>query len=147
MIMKNEYVKPEMVIEKYMAEHNVAEDCSKKPGGRTVYFVCDAGESNKHYAVKNASGTVQTISGYYLNGNNSAWSYGTNYHPCGDTHTFQLNGNQQLSDRKDIITGMHLDDPDTRKDENIAVTIWTNNDTNVHCTTIINPQEWDTSKS
>lgn len=139
--MKNEYTKPEMVIEKYMAEHNFAEDCSKKPGGRTVYFKCDAGESNKRYAVKNAAGQAQTISKMYLNGTNFY------YHPCGDTHTFKLEGKQQLQDRKDIITGMHLDDTSTKYDDKIAVTIWTDNNTDVHCTTIINPQEWDTSKS
>lgn len=143
--MKNEYVKPEMVIEKYMAEHNVAEDCSKKPGGRTVDFKCDAGLSTSYYAIKNARGNVQTINGHVFDGGTS-WG-GYYYHPCGETHTFSLPGNQQLADRTDIITGYHLDDPSTKKDENIAVTIWTDSGTDVHCTTIIDPQEWDTSKS
>lgn len=144
--MKNTYVKPEMAIEKFMADHNFAEDCSKKPGGRTVYFVCNAGETNSKYAVKNSSGQVQTISGMYMSAGDR---YGRDYyyHPCNATHTFQLSGNQQLSNHPDIITGMHLDKKGTDWDENIAVTIWTEGGKDVHCTTIINPQEWDTSKS
>lgn len=59
---------------------------------------------------------------------------------CGEKHEAESNSG--------FLTGYHIDDPSTIfKDENIPVTIWTNNDTDVHCTTNLDMKEWETAKS
>ncbi len=100
----------------------------------TVYkFVCDAGDSRKRYAVKDSSGNVAFISGRYMDG---SYSY---FHPCNITHESPANDT--------YLTGYHLDDVSTRGDENIQVVIWTENDTNVHCTLNLDMDTWEETKS
>ena len=61
------------------------------------------------------------------------------YTPCGETH--------QAESDSGFLEGYHLDYPWTREDENIKVVIWTNNNTDVHCTTQLDMKEWATAKS
>lgn len=96
-------------------------------------FECTAGEKRKQYAVKDENGNVATISGMYLNGSRYY------YHPCGETH--------KAPSDSGFLFGYHLDDPDTWRDENIQVVIWTDNDTDVHCTTKLDINSWTTTKS
>lgn len=99
-----------------------------------VMFDCNAGEKGRRYAVKDANGKVARIAGRYMDG---ILGY---YHPCGEKHEAESNSG--------FLTGYHIDDPYTiRKDENIPVTIWTNNDTDVHCTTNLDMKKWETAKS
>lgn len=128
--MKKTWEEPKIMVQKFVANEYVAA-CG---ASGTVYnFVCDAGEKDKRYAVKDANGDVATISGYYMDGKKD-W-----YHPCGETH--------QAESDSGFLTGYHLDDPDTRNDENIKVVIWTDHDTNVHCTTELDMNQWTTAKS
>ena len=128
--MKKTWEEPKIMVQKFVANEYVAA-CG---ASGTVYnFVCDAGEKDTKYAVKDANGKVATISGYYMDGKND-W-----YKPCGETH--------QAESDSGFLTGFHLDDPKTKKDENIKFIIWTQDNTDVHCTTQLDMNEWTTAKS
>ena len=103
--------------------------------GTTYYFECNAGDWWKEYAVKDSSGNVATISGMYMDGGRRGYYY----HPCRETHVAESDSG--------FLTGYHIDDPDTWRDENISVVIWTDYNTDVHCTTKLNMDEWVTQKS
>ena len=128
--MKKTWEEPKIMVQKFVANEYVAA-CG---ASGTVYnFVCDAGEKDTKYAVKDANGKVATISGYYMDGKND-W-----YKPCGETH--------QAESDSGFLTGFHLDDPKTKTDENIKVIIWTQDNTDVHCTTQLDMNKWTTAKS
>lgn len=67
----------------------------------------------------------------------SGW-FGNYYHPCGETH--------EAEEDTGFISG-YIDDQSTRQDEKIPVVIWTNNGTDVHCTTKLDMSTWETTKS
>lgn len=138
--MKREYVRPTAVIDNFAADVF----CTNSVCGteNVVYnFVCDAGEKNHKYAVLDANNNVQTISGMYLDGGvGTDWFHTTYYfHPCKETH--------QASSDSGFITGLHLDDISTPGDDNISVVVWTENNTDVHCTTALDMNKWTTAKS
>lgn len=128
--MKKTWEEPKIMVQKFIPNEYVAA-CGTS--GVVYNFKCNAGERDTRYAVKDASGKVARISGKYMDGE---WNY---YHPCGETHQAESNSG--------FLTGYHLDDPYTDEDEKIEVIIWTHNDTNVHCTTQLDMNEWTTAKS
>ena len=128
-----EYVKPTMEGEVFAANEYIAA-CGDS--GVTYYFECNAGEKDKKYAVKDSRGMVATISGMYMNGGKL---FGYYYQPCGDTHVAESDSG--------FLTGYHIDDVDTRWDENIPVVIWTDYNRDVHCTINLDMDEWTTQKS
>ena len=128
--MKKTWEEPKIMVQKFIPNEYVAA-CGQS--GVVYNFECNAGEKYRHYAVKDSNGNIATISGKYMDG---VWKY---YHPCGETHQAESNSG--------FLTGYHLDDPYTRNDENIKVIIWTQNDTNVHCTTQLDMNKWTTAKS
>ena len=132
--MKKTWEEPRILVQKFMPNEYVAA-CGDS--GVVYNFECNAGEPDGRYAVKDAYGNVAEISGMYMDGGMSWW--GSYYHPCGETHKAESDSG--------FLTGYHLDDPSTRKDENIKVIIWTDHDTDVHCTTKLNMNEWTTAKS
>ena len=83
--------------------------------------------------MKDDHGDVATIAVLYMDG---VWNY---YHPCGEKHKAESNSG--------FLTGYHIDDMSTIKDDNIPVIIWTENNTNVHCTTNLDMRKWETAKS
>lgn len=128
--MKKTWEEPKIMVQKFVANEYVAA-CGD---GHVVYnFECNAGKPYTHYAVKDSKGDVATISGKSMDG---ILSY---YTPCGETH--------QAESDSGFLEGYHLDYPWTREDENIKVVIWTNNNTDVHCTTQLVMKEWTTAKS
>lgn len=147
MTMKTKWEEPMILVQQFVPNEYVAA-CGD--GGTTYNFECNAGSSNKSYAIKDSSGKVATISGMYING---GYSYnsgggpgrrpqsqtGYYYHPCNETHKADSNSG--------FLTGYHLDDPKTPWDENISVIIWTDNGTDAHCTTNLNMEAWETAKS
>ena len=158
--MKKIYEKPVMLAEAFVA-NTYCEDCST-PGhsGYTIKFLCDAGIKNQHYGIKDASGNYLTArvvdprtgrsGNYTVSGRLRQHIFGndeTYFETCDATHTFTVATMEELYTRTDIKTGYHLDIYDTSIDENIPVTIWTDNNTNVHCTTILNPEKWEIAKS
>ena len=128
--MKKAFDMPKIVVEQFVPNEYVAA-CGDQ---NLVYkFKCDAGDKGKEYAVKDANGRVAYISGMYMDGD---WF---SYHPCDVTHEAPSN---------DVFfSGYHLDDPSTSGDENIQVVIWTENNTNVHCTENLYMDTWETAKS
>lgn len=131
---KRNYSAPKLEIELFTANHYIAA-CSDKTGGVTYKFECNAGESYKQYAIHDASHNVATISGSYMDGGHR----GFYYHPCNQTH--------EASTDETFLTGYHLDDSRTNEDENISVIIWTDNNTDVHCTTNLNQSTWEKNHS
>ncbi|MCD8384810.1 MAG: hypothetical protein LUC39_07650 [Clostridiales bacterium] len=127
-----EWVRPQTVAQRFVANEYVAA-CGDS--GTVYNFECNAGNSTSRYAVKDSSGNVARISGYYMDGG----QWGAYYHPCGETHEAESDSG--------FLTGYHIDDVSTREDENIAVIIWTDNNTDVHCTTNLDMSSWSTAKS
>lgn len=128
--MKKTWEEPKIMVQKFIPNEYVAA-CGDS--GVVYNFECNAGKKNKRYAVKNSNGKVAIISKRYMNGL-SAY-----YHPCGVTHKADSNSG--------FLKGYHLDDPRTSEDENIEVIIWTDHDTDVHCTTQLDMNKWTTAKS
>lgn len=128
--MKKRWEEPMILVQQFVANEYIAA-CGDS--GVVYNFECNAGEKRKHYAVKDANGKVATISGMYMDG------YNYYYHPCSETHEAESNSG--------FLTGYHLDDPETWKDENMEVIIWTDNNTDVHCTTKLDMDSWTTAKS
>ena len=128
--MKKAFAMPKIVVEQFVPNEYVA---ARGDENKVYNFECNAGEKGKKYAVKDANGNVATISGMYLNGSKYY------YHPCGETH--------EAPSESGFLSGYHLDDPGTKNDENIQVVIWTDNNTNVHCTTQLDINSWTTAKS
>lgn len=62
----------------------------------------------------------------------------SNYHPCNATHKAESDSG--------FISGF-IDDQSTSVDEATPVVIWTENGTNVHCTTKLDITTWQTAKS
>lgn len=128
--MKKTWEEPKIMVQKFIPNEYVAA-CGDS--GVVYNFECNAGEEGTNYAVKDSKGKVATISGSKMDG----WlSY---YSPCGETHEADSNSG--------FLTGYHLDNPWTSEDENIAVVIWTKNNTDVHCTTQLDMNKWTTAKS
>ena len=129
--MKKAYVKPSMESEIFVP-NAYCSNCGGTEYGNYL-FECNAGSKWTDYAIKNADGHVAYINGHRFDG----WNW--YYSPCGETHE---------APRKDeFLYGYHLDDPTTRKDENISVIIWTDRGRNVHCTSNLEQDSWQTDKS
>lgn len=122
--------RPITIVQKFVP-NEYASGCGDS--GTMYYFECNAGDRNKEYAIKDSGGRVATISGMYMDGKRYY------YHPCGETH--------EADSDSGFLTGYHLDDPDTWRDENIAVIIWTEYGRDVHCTTKLDMDSWETVKS
>lgn len=109
-------------------------------------FECNAGEKNEYY-------DVFTADGHNLTPDEGFWIFKTPgyYHPCHTTHQAEedsgfIEGVMVHNGGNDRLTyrdwgGATHEYPKTN------VIIWTNNNTNVHCTTKLNMNEWSTAKS
>lgn len=135
--------KPMAVVDAFVANEFVS-SCGEN---HKIYnFECNAGEKNKHY-------DVFTADGHNITSYNSRWQ---SYHPCHKTHQaaedsgfikgfiVDNNGNDQLTYTKWSFETMSWKTYEYPKTD---VIIWTDNNTNVHCTTNLNMKEWTTDKS
>lgn len=132
--------RPMAVVDAFVANEFVSA-CGES--GVVYNFKCNAGEKYKRYDVFTADGRNLTPGNGYRNGGS--------YHPCHKTHQAEEDsgfikgfmvdndGNDQLTDK--TWWGQTYEYPKT------DVIIWTNNNTNVHCTTKLNMKEWSTAKS
>ncbi len=147
---KKIYEKPAMQVEAFIA-NDYCEDCSA-PGhhGYTINFECNAGNRRRYYSIykKNADGSrtyfPAPASGTPTNGMD--WGY----HPCGETHQFDVEAMADLYTRNDIYQGWMIDDVFSPGWDDLEVTIWTDgnkSDEAIHCTTILDPKEWHLAKS
>ena len=131
--MKKRWEAPRLEVEQFMTNDSVSA-CGDS--GRIYSFECNAGQAGHDYAVYsfNRWGRKNYLVGpYYMGGP------GGTYHPCRETHS--------APDNSDFFTGYYIDDIRTPKDERIPVVVWTNNGTNVHCTTNLNINEWEVNRS
>lgn len=129
--MKKKYVSPVMVGEMFTPD----EYCSTcGVSGKTYYFKCDAGRYG-------------TLLGYRVYDNGPDGKAGTrddiyinNYTPCDKTHVAESTD--------EFINGYMCKDWGFIQGEAIPVIIWRGEDGhNVHCTTNLDIESWETAKS
>ena len=142
--MKNTYVKPEMQVEEFLANQYVAA-CGDS--GKIYSFICNAGLGYTHEEIIYHFGwterkQVQDKFNVYKSDGTKLVGSGkkfTSYHPCGETHSAPSDG--------EFFSG-YIDDQETSAVEHIPVVIWTGkNKDNVHCTTNLDIETWETAKS
>lgn len=132
--MKRRYERPSAYIEEFTPNEYVAA-CGDS--GTIYKFRCNAGQEKHYYNVY----YMENNSKKYLAKANSSWYGGAQfdyYTPCNKTHEAESNSG--------FIQG-YIDDQSTSKDEKMQVYIWTENGTNVHCTTDLDMSKWQTAKS
>lgn len=131
-----EYVKPIMESEVFAANEYIASSCGQS--GVTYYFQCNAGSRWSNYNVYLKDGTPYATSGKDYGGCKKDYD---SYHPCGGTHIAESNSG--FLEGYMYKQGLFGQD----KGEKINVIIWTDNYTDVHCTTNLDMDEWVTQKS
>lgn len=131
--MKRAYVRPTMVGERFVANEYVAA-C-----GDTEYskykFTCDAGGGVSGDVYRESNGKPGFQKGYGLFGyEGDEWLGG--YHACGTTH--------EASTTDDFQNGYYIPDGGDAVD----VIIWRGKrGDNIHCTTNLNRDSWEATKS
>ena len=133
-IMKRTYTRPIAYVEEFTPNEYVAA-CGDS--GVVVYFFFYFCSRRNSYNVYFDNGKPLASS----NGNEEWYAQFSGYHPCGATHEAESNsgfydGYMYLQNWR----GNNSGDP-------IDVIIWTDNGTDVHCTTNLNKDEWETAKS
>ena len=133
--MKKIWSAPEAIAEQFAANEYVAA-CGDS--GVVYKFVCNAGDRYSDYNVYLADGTPYATFGRDSGGCKTDYS---SYHPCGETHEAEsdsvfLKGYMYEQGTWGSDTGSKID-----------VIIWTDDYTDVHCTTNLNTNSWETAKS
>ena len=105
--------------------------------GVVYNFECNAGSRRNSYNVYFDDGRPLASS----NGNEEWYAQFTGYHPCGATHEAEsdsgfYDGYMYLQNWRGNNSGNPID-----------VIIWTDNGTDVHCTTNLDKDSWETAKS
>mgnify|MGYP005763272023 CR=1 FL=1 len=111
--------------------------------GVTYNFVCDAGEPYRYWqpGIFGGGHWVTDDHPYRVVANNGeSWS---SYGPCEATH---------VAESSDEFLNGYIDNMYTQENENIPVVIWKEHrggwlGDNIHCTTKLNMNEWETAKS
>lgn len=148
MIMKNQYVKPEMHEEEFIANIYVAA-CGDS--GKTFNFECNAPVKGNHWSYTGRYDKVYYWSNSKFNPTSgNIPSFGTysgtkasslgGYHPCTEKHPAGASTNFYLG---------YVDrDDDGKYDEGEGVIIWRGNkNDNVHCTKELDVDSWEVLKS
>lgn len=127
--MRREYTRPIMICEVFSADEYVAA-CGES--GTTYFFKCDAGKRYKNYTVYEESNGIPGLQKNFYKGDKLRTR---TYSPCGKTHE---------ADSTDVFLNGYLDTwPNAT-----PVVIWTGKrDDNTHCTTELNQENWETTKS
>lgn len=133
--MKEMWTEPRIEVQKFAANEYVAA-CGDS--GVVYNFECNAGNRWKDYNVYLADGTPYATSGRDYGGCKTDYD---SYHPCGETHSAEsdsgfLKGYMYEQNWRGQNTG-----------HKINVIIWTEDYTNVHCTTNLDMDSWTTEKS
>ena len=136
--MKKKWIKPIAQIQSFMPNEYVAA-CGDS--GVVYKFECNAGERNHEYAVYTYGSFgrkdyLEIGHGWDRHEINGRDYY---YHPCKTTHT--------AASDSGFLKGYYMDDMSTRKDDKIPVIVWTDRGTDVHCTTNLDMDSWQTAKS
>lgn len=132
---KRVYIKPVLESETFVPQNYIAA-CGDTEYGNYL-FECNAGSRKNSYNVFFNNGTP-----YASSNNNDEWyAPFTGYHPCHEKHEAATNsefidGYMYKQDRWGDNTGTRIN-----------VIIWTDNRTNVHCTTDLDRESWEMAKS
>lgn len=131
--MKRAYVRPTMVGERFVANEYVAA-CGDTEYGK-YKFTCDAGGGVSGDVYRESNGKSGFQKGYDLLGDGGdEWLGG--YHACGTTH--------EANTTDDFQNGYYIPDGGDAVD----VIIWRGKrGDNIHCTTNLNRDSWETTKS
>lgn len=131
--MKRAYVRPTMVGERFVANEYVAA-CGDTEYGK-YKFTCDAGGGVSGDVYRESNGKPGFQKGYGLFGyGGDEWLGG--YRACGTTH--------EASTTDDFQNGYYIPDGGDAVD----VIIWRGKrGDNIHCTTNLNRDSWETTKS
>ena len=128
--MKRAYVRPTMVGERFVANEYVAA-CGDTEYGK-YKFTCDAGGGKSGNVYRESNGEPGFQKGYGSFGDE--WLGG--YYACGTTH--------EASTTDDFLYGYYIPYRGKVKD----VIIWRGKGgNNIHCTTKLNRDSWETTKS
>ena len=131
--MKRAYVRPTMVGERFVANEYVAA-CGDTEYGK-YKFTCDAGGGVSGDVYRESNGKPGFQKGYGLLGYGGDEGLG-GYHACGTTH--------EASTTDDFQNGYYIPDGGDAVD----VIIWRGKrGDNIHCTTNLNRDSWETTKS
>lgn len=132
------YKKPVLNVERFTPNEFVAA-CGDS--GVVYNFECNAGLSDHEYAVytydKRGRKDYLEIGGFWDRHEIDGRDY--YYHPCYTTHKAESDSG--------FLTGYYMDDMSTWKDDKIPVTVWTDYGSDVHCTTKLDQNSWETAKS
>lgn len=140
-MMKQKWVCPQAVVQAFVSNEYVAA-CGDS--GTVYKFECNAGNQYSKYHV-------------YLNGNDDKpgtnddidWSARSGwlkpYHPCGTTHEAASNSGFYSGYMYELYVNYWGEYENTGK--RIPVIVWTDNGKNTHCTTNLNKEDWETTKS
>lgn len=124
---------PLTMVQQFMPNEYVAA-CGDK---NEVYkFRCDAGggESGTVWVDSNNNGRWDLIGDELLT---SPFGILESYHACGETH--------EASTSSEFLNGFYL--PSANPVRLQKVIIWTDGGTNIHCTTNLDKDSWETAKS
>lgn len=134
--MKRAYVRPTMVGERFVANEYVAA-CGDTEYGK-YKFVCDAGGGARGdvYEETNGQPGLQTGRGgdKCLTSGHTIFNY-TYFHACNKTH--------EADTTDEFLNGYYVPYRGSAQD----VIIWTEGGTNIHCTTNLKRDTWETTKS
>lgn len=132
---KQTWEEPQILVQKFIPNEYVAA-CGDS--GRVYNFECNAGNKGKEYNVYLENGTPYATSGPDYGGCQTDYY---SYSPCGETH--------EANSDSGFLKGYMFEQDwwGQNKGKRINVIIWTDNYTDVHCTTELNMNEWTTAKS
>lgn len=129
---KNVWVQPQTAVQQFVANEYVANSCAE--AGVEYLFECNAGSRWSSYNVYLEDGTPYATSGPDYGGCKTDYD---SYHPCYETHEAPSNSGflKGYMYKQNLFGG--------NTGERIDVIIWTENYTNVHCTTKLDMNKWD----
>lgn len=139
--MKATYESPVILVQTFVPNEYVAA-CGDS--GTVYKFQCNAGDSSGEYRVFTNGSNGKADGLPEFGGDDveltTGITYGTYYHPCGEIHE------SAVSD--EYILGYIVPKGDLNFSwYRTPVYIWTNNNTDIHCTTDLNMSTWETTKS
>ncbi len=135
--MRKEWMEPVIEVQEFVANEYVA-SCGES--GKVYNFECNAGKSeNSYYVYTNgADGLPGTSDDVRLGG----------YHPCGKTHSAESDSDFAYGYMYRIYGYDWLGRPQVDRNDCTNVIIWRGEDgNNIHCTTNLDINSWETAKS
>lgn len=130
--------RPMVVVDTFAANEFVS---SCGDSGVVYKFKCDAGDEWGGYSVylNGKDGIAHTKDDIFWCGGRGAVKGNRTYGRCGETHSAE--------DKNDFFPGYIRKTHLFGGVEEKKVIVWTDNGTNVHCTTNLNKSTWETEKS